>query len=229
MTPVRHLRDLASASLPPQVGVAVTNPRLPNAAIYPEEAGAVTHARPERRREFAAGREAARQAMGQIGLDLVPLPAGRDRAPRWPSGVIGSIAHDKQTCIAIVARDSYADAVGVDVEADLPLEDDLLATICRPEERAWLQTQPPDRRGALATRIFSAKEAAFKCQYAVSGEMLDFHAMQVTFNANITGFSARLVHGAGVLPEGTEITGRIGGTGTQILTVAEFRHPREQG
>ena len=47
-----------------------------------------------RRREFAAARGLAHEAMRRLGMPLRPvLRAGDGRAPRWPAGVVGALSH----------------------------------------------------------------------------------------------------------------------------------------
>jgi 4'-phosphopantetheinyl transferase EntD len=50
----------------------------------------------------------------------------------------------------------------------------LETVICTRGELAWLDTQPPPRRGLWAKQIFSAKEAFYKAQYPVTGSRLGF-------------------------------------------------------
>ncbi|MGX9147748.1 hypothetical protein [Mesorhizobium sp. 128a] len=45
-----------------------------------------------RRREFGWGRHHAREALRHLGFAPVAI-LSRDRAPLWPSGVVGSISH----------------------------------------------------------------------------------------------------------------------------------------
>jgi 4'-phosphopantetheinyl transferase EntD len=42
--------------------------------------------------------------MDALGLPERPIPMGRDRAPVWPEGVVGSISHSDAFCLAAVAR-----------------------------------------------------------------------------------------------------------------------------
>jgi 4'-phosphopantetheinyl transferase EntD len=44
---------------------------------------------------------------------------------------------------------------------------------------AWCNALPPDRRADAVTLVFAAKEAFYKCQYALTGEWLDFHDLSV--------------------------------------------------
>lgn len=149
------------------------------APLWPEEGAAVTRAIPRRRAEFAAGRAAARAALAQLGEPPEAIPAGLDRAPIWPRGVVGSISHAGAVAIAVAARiaDSGIAALGVDVEPDRPLSPDLIGDIADDAEIARLAPLPAP---AAALRIFSLKEAAYKAQYPLTRQLLGFPDLRLT-------------------------------------------------
>jgi 4'-phosphopantetheinyl transferase EntD len=178
--------------LGPHVGIGVTDP-AEIAALWEDETAAIAHAIPKRRAEFAAGRRAARAAMTEIGHAPFAIPQGRDRAPIWPVGLSGSIAHCDSCCIAAVAlKENYA-SIGVDIEPATPLAPDLVEVICTAEERAWLAGEPSP--GLAAKVIFSAKEAVYKAQYPLTGKVLGFD--DVTLEMGAGGF--RVVAGPTLL------------------------------
>ena len=150
--------------------------------LFPEEAACIVRAIPKRRREFAAGRWYARRALAQLGVPAAPLLPGPDRAPRWPAGVVGSIAHSDTICIAAVAWRERVQALGVDAEPWQPLDAELWPLIGTPCELGWLMRQPPRLRGYLARALFSAKEATYKCQYPLTGAPLDFPDLEVALD-----------------------------------------------
>ena len=65
------------------------------ATLHPAEAALVESARPQRRAEFATGRQCARIALREIGVEPPdhPILADPHGAPLWQAGVIGSITH----------------------------------------------------------------------------------------------------------------------------------------
>lgn len=69
--------------------------------LLPEEMSVVRNAARKRRREFAAGRSAARRALGQMGVPCQPIPKGNFGEPIWPTGYGGSISHDGPFAAAI--------------------------------------------------------------------------------------------------------------------------------
>src|SRR5262245_62949338 len=73
-------------------------------ALLPEERAHIARAIPKRRNEFAVGRSLARELLGELGFPDFPLLPGADRAPRWPLGIAGSIAHDSRQCVVAVVR-----------------------------------------------------------------------------------------------------------------------------
>jgi 4'-phosphopantetheinyl transferase EntD len=165
------LRDM----LGPSVAVALTDPRAPEQGLFQEETAAIAQAVPKRRREFAAGRRAARAAMAKLGRPAQAVPMGPDRAPVWPQGIMGSIAHCDTVCMAaLIDVTGEAQSVGLDVEPAVPLSPDLEHMICTETERGWLNTMPQEDRGLHAKQIFCAKEAFYKAQYPLTLKTLTF-------------------------------------------------------
>mmetsp|Transcript_18494 Transcript_18494/g.30222 ORF Transcript_18494/g.30222 Transcript_18494/m.30222 type:complete len:245 (-) Transcript_18494:314-1048(-) len=222
LSPNQHLvalKSLAERIAPPQVAVAVTDPARGVAVVWPQEAPAIARAVPKRRREFAAGRQAARLAMQTLGVSEKAVPTRPDRAPQWPKGLTGSITHDATSCVAILGAARHFHALGVDVEPDSPLHEDLIAEICLPQEHAWLMEVPAPRRALMARRLFCAKEAVYKAQYPLTQTLFGFDAIQVTLNVRSTGFTARFMQSVGDVPEGTVLSGQCGTGGGHVLAM----------
>lgn len=181
---------------------------------------ALIRAVPERQREFLAGRAAARRALAGLGLPPMPIPAGEDRAPQWPPGIIGSISHTRTACLAAVSLDPMLRGLGIDLEEDTPLQADLWDTILMPPEQGALRRRPKAEQGFLAKVAFSAKEAAYKAQYPHSRTLFGFDMLSVELEG--TGFSACFRHPIPPFPEGFCIRGRYAQAQGHILTVAHF-------
>lgn len=173
------IRAALREMLGPGVGLGITDPRDPEQGLFPQEVSTIARAVPKRRREFAAGRRAARAAMAELGLPPEPILRGKQREPLWPEGIAGSIAHCDTLCIAAVSRAHRS--LGLDIEPATPLAADLEDVVCTPAERAWLDTQPAATRGLHAKQIFSAKEAVYKAQYPLTGRMIGFEEVDITF------------------------------------------------
>jgi len=142
--------------------------------LFPIEREHVIRAVDTRVAEFAAGRMCARAAMAVLGLEPTPVPAGKDRAPIWPTGVVGTITHTDDYCVAVVGEATRFAALGIDAEAAGRLKPDLWHLTLHTEERKALLGMPEEAARARATVLFSAKEAFYKCQYAMTKSWVGF-------------------------------------------------------
>jgi len=215
--PDAALLAAAGGLLPPGVAIASADPRRLHPLMPGEDLPGAT---PARLAEFSAGRDAARRALARLGpgRGAVPaaapaaIPQGADRAPLWPAGVAGSITHSRSLCLAAVTR-AHA-GLGIDLEEDEPLADELAALVLSAGERRRLALLPDPGRAAML--VFSAKEAAYKAQYARSRRLLEFDAIEIRLSGQ--GFAARLRVAAGPLPAGTVIAGRHARVAGHVLT-----------
>ena len=156
----------ALAALAPRgvlTGVAAIDERDVE-AMFPEEAAAVAGAVPSRRREFASGRVLLRSLIGQS----VPIGVAPDRAPRWPVGMTGSVAHDAAAVAAAAAPVSVTAGLGVDLEAVGPMSAEEAAVVLHDGD------DPVDPRLG-----FVLKEAAYKAWSATGGRFLEFHEVSL--------------------------------------------------
>ncbi|MEV8631391.1 4'-phosphopantetheinyl transferase superfamily protein [Streptosporangium sp. NPDC051023] len=161
--------------LPPDVRVAEVFDDDQPAPLFPEEEALVTHSTDKRRREFATVRACARRALGELGLPPVALTRGRNGAPRWPSGVVGSMTHCRGYRAAVVARTGALASIGIDAEPARPLPHGVLGMVTRQDERATLSRLEEDMPGIHWDRlIFSAKEAVYKAWFPLTERWLGF-------------------------------------------------------
>lgn len=151
--------------------------------LYPEEWRHIERAVEKRRREFAAGRLLAREALASVGIDddlrlraLLPQP---DRSPCWPEGVVGSITHCASLCAVAVARAQDCAGLGLDVEPAQPLKSELLPQIVRPEEFERFDALPDAVRALGGIAAFAMKEALYKAIYPIRRRFLEFHDVEV--------------------------------------------------
>jgi 4'-phosphopantetheinyl transferase EntD len=218
---------LARGLFPAGVALAETDPRVPQPAAWPEERAGLDRPRPERLREFAAGRTAARHAMAQLGQPARAIPHGIDRAPVWPAGLVGSISHCTTTCLAAVAEARSFAALGLDLEEATPLPLDLIPAICTEAEAERLAPLPEAQRGLAAKLIFSAKECAYKAQYPASRQVFGFQTLEIRFDAEAPqtsgAFTARFLHEVPPFAAGTRLPGRFGLALGLILTTMALR------
>ena len=188
------------------VSVALRDPRLDWPVAAPQEEAAIARARGPRRRAFRAGRHALREALSSFGPPC-PVPVGAGGAPVWPAGLSGSLSHCRTACAAVVASERDAIALGLDVEEAEPLPRELWEAVCTPAERAALARAAAP--GLEAKRIFCGKEAVYKAQYALSGQMLNFQDLELALHADGAGFEARFLRHAPPFTKGTRLAGRL--------------------
>jgi 4'-phosphopantetheinyl transferase EntD len=129
--------------------------------------------------EFAAGRACAKAGLGTLGWSNVSIPAGDDRTPTWPQGAIGSITHIDDYCVSVVARKGALLSLGIDAEHIGRVTEDLWPILMCDSELDALAACDDSERDKFATAFFAAKEAFYKCQFAVTREWLDFKDVAV--------------------------------------------------
>lgn len=118
--------------------------------------------------DFDRGRLAAKHALAELGARVEEVPAGEDRAPVWPPGIVGAIAHTGGVAVAIVAAAAGFRGLGVDVEAaDRAVEDRTSERIGTPQELAALPHP-------AALILFCAKEATYKALAPLGAPRLGF-------------------------------------------------------
>ena len=136
---------------------------------------------PTRRLEFLAGRLCAQRALQLAGFAGTP-EVGIDghRAPVWPSGYVGSIAHGSGTAWAVVASRAHYRALGIDLEKVVTpaTAQELTASVLRPEERVRARTAGLSYEQFLSL-AFSAKESLYKCLNPITRVSFDFQDAEV--------------------------------------------------
>lgn len=203
MTTTRLEVEAALQSIFPSGVVVAAEPILSATAndLWPEERPAVAGAVPARLAEFVAGRKAARRVLQGLGVAAQGLAMGPDRAPNWPSGFSGSIAHAAGFAVAV---GRFGAPLGVDLEEDADLAPDLWTIICSPDELTRLD---PDHTGHLMRAVFCAKEAVFKAQDPANRALFGFEVLDVTLAED--GFDAQFRRAAGSFGAGQNIQGRF--------------------
>jgi len=106
--------------------VSETRDEMLGIELFPEELRSLGRAVDKRRREFTTGRACARAALSQLGIGPTAIPGGARGQPLWPPGIVGSITHCRGYCACAVARAERVVSLGIDAEANLPLEVGLL-------------------------------------------------------------------------------------------------------
>ncbi|MGW3204369.1 4'-phosphopantetheinyl transferase family protein [Streptomyces sp. NPDC001135] len=154
-----------------------------DAPLYPEEAVLVERAVDKRRREFAAVRGCARQAMEKLGVPAQPVLTGERGAPHWPAGLLGSMTHCDGYGAAALARAGDLASLGIDAEPHGPLPDGVGPAVFLPAEGERL-TRLAGRRPAVHWDriLFSAKESVYKAWFPLTRLWLDFSEADITLH-----------------------------------------------
>ncbi|MEO5842680.1 MAG: 4'-phosphopantetheinyl transferase superfamily protein [Acidimicrobiales bacterium] len=132
--------ELVVSDWPHRFACAITVPLAPTPAAHTE-----------------AGHRAALRALALAGCDADGLPPRSGRRPSWPTGFVGSIAHDDELAVAVAARTDVALTLGIDVERHDALAVADATVVLSDDELAFVGDD-----AALATLLWSAKEAAYK-------------------------------------------------------------------
>jgi 4'-phosphopantetheinyl transferase EntD len=217
--------------LPAEVACAEAFTDPPEGLLFPEEAATVAEAVEKRRREFITGRMCARRALGGLGVPPAPIPRGESGAPRWPSGIVGSITHCVGYRGAAVARAHDMLTIGIDAEPDDALPDGVLDMVSLTGERARLRDLAARIPGTSWERLlFSAKESVYKAWFPLARRWLGFADVDITIDPAAGTFDARLLV---PLPhtDGFPVTGFTGSwlarDGLLVTAIAVPRHLQE--
>jgi 4'-phosphopantetheinyl transferase EntD len=149
-------------------------------------------------KEFEIGRGHAKRALAMLGVHDIDVVVGKDRAPVWPTGVVGSLAHvtDNQWdsyCAAAVAPAEILIALGIDIEREDRLHPHTWAYFLTGREVQRVLCFSADSRRAEAHYLWCAKEAATKAV----GRPLDPRAIEIEHDHRNGEYLAILPRGAG--------------------------------
>jgi 4'-phosphopantetheinyl transferase EntD len=158
------------------------------------ERRAIERAVPKRRREFAAGRACAREALAALGIRAFPILPGGRRQPLWLPEIVGSITHTDAYCAAAVARANEVAALGIDVERPVSLGRNLVPAVCGEAELRRCELGAP-RSFPCASLLFSIKESIFKAVYPLLGVELGFLDVVVEVDFRAGSFRVRSARG----------------------------------
>jgi len=180
--------------LPSCVAVHESDVDIGEVDLSAEEEAVVARAVDKRRREFTTGRACARRALARLGAEPQPIPPGPRGAPRWPSGVVGSITHCEGFRAGAVAWAEDVVTLGIDAEPGAPLPAGLLADVSLPREREQLEELARvDPAVSWDRLLFSAKESVYKAWFPLAERWLGFEDAELTIDRERGRFSARLL------------------------------------
>jgi enterobactin synthetase component D len=141
----------------------------------------------KRRCEYLAGRVCAATAGEALtGEGLIPA-LGQDRAPLWPTPLVGAITHSHGRAAALVGHHDQWRGLGLDYETwlaprrALRLAEEILTG----EERQALQGLDEAEQARRITLTFSVKETLFKALYPLTGRRFYFQDAALEGDARI--------------------------------------------
>lgn len=175
-----------------------------------------------RRREFAAGRHCARQALAAAGATNADtaIARGPHREPLWPAGSTGSISHTRTLAAAIAARTDHNRSVGLDIEDKAAVDDTLLGTLFAGAEYRRIAALPANDRGLAATLAFSAKESVYKCVHPLLGRFIDYPEVEILHAGPDGHFACRSPGNAIPRSLCDRLQGRHGRIAGHVITLA---------
>ncbi len=142
--------------------------------LLAEEHRAITTRDPRARRASGAARHLARGLLARLGHPHAPVRRERSGQPVWPSGIVGSMAHDDDVAVAAVASHAPIVSLGIDVEPAEPLAEEVAALVMTEAD------EPGAIQGHLGARIlFAAKEAVYKAIFPLDGVVLNYDDIAV--------------------------------------------------
>lgn len=184
---------MVESLFPAAVAVAEALEEAWRSDLLPEEETHVARMVPRRRREFAAGRACAREALAQLGWPATPIGRRDDRAPVWPAGVVGSISHCEGLCAAVVARAEAFAGLGLDVERVGRVRPALLARISSSAERSQLEKLAAAGLEHGPTLLFSAKESVYKCYRPLVSRTLGYRDVEASLDPSRGTIAVRML------------------------------------
>ncbi|MDO8775873.1 MAG: 4'-phosphopantetheinyl transferase superfamily protein [Burkholderiaceae bacterium] len=131
----------------------------------------------KRKSEYLAARIASRDLMRLFGIDDAQITLKENRAPLWPSGIVGSITHTDNVTVIAAGRERDINGVGIDCEKIVEHEivDKLSEHVLTENEIVLMRRMGICPRDFF-TLAFSAKESLYKAvngYYGISPEFKD--------------------------------------------------------
>lgn len=178
----------------------------------------------KRREEFSTGRLCAHSAMRAIIPHEKPQPLlpGKKREPLWPDGLIGSISHSADRCLAVVSLDPAIKSLGLDIEKREGIKPGVRDLICSTEELSMLKEY--EHNPEAWKLIFSAKESVYKALFPILQRWIGFSDATLRFDFEQQSFTA-VMNPSIELPSNigsSTLAGRFSISADYILTTVEI-------
>ncbi|MDE0190764.1 MAG: 4'-phosphopantetheinyl transferase superfamily protein [Gammaproteobacteria bacterium] len=147
--------------------------------LLPGERAGLARMGDVRRREYSSGRRVARHALEMLDILGFAVTA-RGRLPVWPRGIVGSITHSRTLALAMVGRRRNVAGIGVDLELEQRVTDELARRVLLRRERERVVEKD------WSTMLFAAKEAVYKAVNPLVGEYLGFADVEISASTDGT-------------------------------------------
>lgn len=154
-----------------QEAIELVDPEQPPVSAGPAEASQCAGYAPQRQAEFIIARSCARSALEALGYSHSneAIETDKEGLPLWPTGFVASISHSKGLCGAVAAASENYKLLGFDIEKTDRLSTNAAKRVVHPLEAV----KEPSK--AVASILFSLKEAFYKAQYPEWGIAANFH------------------------------------------------------
>jgi len=182
MSREEHQISIALRALAPSgvmTGHRLIGPR-DAASLLAEEEAAFKQSVLRVKQQSGAARRVARDLLSWLGIFEAALPRSQSGAPIWPSGIVGSLAHDGEIAVAAIARAEQYDGLGIDVEPALSLPSELVDVVATSAE---LRNYSADL--VKSRLLFVAKEAIYKAQYPIDAAFLEFRDIEIDLDMKL--------------------------------------------
>lgn len=183
-------KTLFDGMLPKPAVIVETGLQAWGGGLWPAELDVAKNFSAQRLREFCAGRNALRKALGILGRPPAAVLVGPGREPLLPEGVVGSLTHTNEYCAAAVVDARHGLSIGLDAEAAGALEPGVAALILNVAERVQVDRLRDEFGDQSWERlIFSAKESFQKALYRCRPLLLDFLDIELAIHPSHGHFS----------------------------------------
>ncbi|TGT35801.1 4'-phosphopantetheinyl transferase superfamily protein [Mesorhizobium sp. M8A.F.Ca.ET.165.01.1.1] len=148
--------------------------------LYDSEVTSLGRSVTKVRRQSGAARIVARTLLGQLGFPQLPILKTRSGVPIWPPGILGSLAHHDTVAAAAIAGTKRIAALGIDIEPNEPLPENLIELIATPNEQRVYDLHLLKRRD-----LFVLKEAVYKAYFPLHKQFIEFHDVEIDIPARL--------------------------------------------
>ncbi|MER9877236.1 4'-phosphopantetheinyl transferase superfamily protein [Mesorhizobium sp. M0195] len=161
------------------VGIRPIEP-ADESTLYASEVTPMGRAVTKVRRQSGAARVIARTLLGKLGFPPLPILKTRSGVPIWPAGIVGSLAHHDTVAAAAIAGTKRIATLGIDIEPNEPLPENLIELIATPNEQRMYDLRLLERRD-----LFVLKEAVYKAYFPLYNDVLEFQDVEIDISARL--------------------------------------------